>query len=141
MKKIILLFLLFMFSLSISSQSIIGKWKTIDDESGIEKSIVEIYKKNGKIFGKIIEILNPEHERALCDKCEGVEYNTPVLGLVLLKDMNKEGSYYKGGTIFDPERGKKYKCRLFIEKDNPDVLQVRGYIAFLYASQYWKRIK
>jgi uncharacterized protein (DUF2147 family) len=67
--------------------------------------------------------------------------SAPVLGLVLLKDMNKEGGYYKGGTIFDPERGKKYKCRLFIEKDNPDVLQVRGYIAFLYASQYWKRIK
>ena len=141
MKKTILLFLLFMFSLSISSQSIIGKWKTIDDESGIEKSIVEIYKKNGKIFGKIIDILNPEHVDALCEKCEGDEYNAPVMGLVLLKDMNKEGSYYKGGTIFDPERGKKYKCRLFIEKDNPDVLQVRGYIAFLYASQYWKRIK
>ena len=141
MKKILLLFLMFIFSLSISSQSIIGKWKTIDGESGIEKSIVEIYKKNGKIFGKIIDILNPEQVNALCEKCEGVEYNTPVLGLVLLKDMNKEGSYYKGGTIFDPERGKKYKCRLFIEKDNPDVLQVRGYIAFLYASQYWKRIK
>ena len=55
--------------------------------------------------------------------------------------MKKQGKYYKQGTIFDPERGKKFKCRLALTDDDPDVLQVRGYIAFLYATQYWKRIK
>ena len=54
--------------------------------------------------------------------------------------MTKEGRYYKNGTIFDPEHGKKYKCRLMLT-ENPDILQVRGYIAFLYASQYWQRVK
>ncbi len=43
---------------SVSSQNVFGKWKTIDDETGDEKSIVEIYEHNGKIYGKIIEILN-----------------------------------------------------------------------------------
>ena len=122
------------------SQSIFGKWKTIDDQTGQEKSIVEIYEENGKVFGKVVDILNPEDKDALCEKCEGDEYNAPVLGLVLIKQLKKIGKFYRGGTIFDPERGKKYKCRLAIDKNNPNILQVRGYISFLYASQYWLRV-
>ena len=141
MKRFVILFLVIILSFTVSSQSIFGKWKTIDGETGEEKSIVEIYKENGKIFGKVVGILNPNDRNVLCDKSEGDEYNTPVMGLVLIKNMQKEGKYYKGGTIFDPERGKKYRCRLYIDKDKPDILQVRGYIAFLYSSQYWKRVK
>ncbi len=51
----------------ISAQSIIGKWKTIDDETGKEKSIVEIYERNGKVYGKIIELINPKQNNPLCD--------------------------------------------------------------------------
>lgn len=141
MKKILFLFLVLILPFSVSAQSIFGKWKTVDGETGEEKSIVEIYEENGKIFGKVVDILNPNNRDALCKKCHGNEYNTPVMGLVLIKSMQKAGKYYKGGTIFDPERGKKYRCRLVIDKDNPDVLQVRGYISFLYASQYWLRVK
>ena len=125
---------------SVSGQDIYGKWKTIDDETGEEKSIVEIYQKEGKVYGKIIDILNPKDRDALCDKCEGNEYNQPVLGLILLKNMNKEGKYYKNGTIFDPERGKKYKCRIALNSNDPNVLEVRGYLAFFYATQYWERV-
>ncbi len=134
-----LFILIFLISYTVTSQSILGKWKTIDDETNEAKSIVEIYKENGKIFGKIIDILNPEKRNALCENCEGDEKNKPVLGLVLIKNMEKEGKYYKNGSIFDPENGKKYKCRLALE-ENPNILQVRGYIAFLYATQYWKRV-
>jgi len=140
MKRIVLLFLVLVVSFSMSSQSIIGKWKTIDGVTGKEKSIVEIYKENGKVFGKIIEILDPKDKDALCNNCEDDEYNTPILGLVLIKNMQKIGKYYKKGSIFDPEHGKKFRCRLMLT-NNPDVLQVRGYIAFLYATQYWHRIK
>ena len=124
----------------VSAQSVFGKWKTIDDQTGEAKSIVEIYEEDGKVYGKIVEILNPKNKEALCEKCEGIEKNKPVLGLVLIKDLVKEGKYYKQGTIFDPERGKKYKCRIGLDKD-PNVLQVRGYVAFLYATQYWQRVK
>ncbi len=139
MKKLaiyVILFLLLPFLAS--AQDIFGKWKTIDDETGEAKSIVEIYRDNGKVYGKIVEILNPVNKNALCEKCEGEEKNKPVLGLVLIKDMEKEGEYYKQGTIFDPERGKKYKCRLGLKDAN--ILEVRGYISFLYATQYWKRV-
>ncbi|WP_353777999.1 DUF2147 domain-containing protein [Winogradskyella sp. 3972H.M.0a.05] len=132
--------LVFLISASVSSQTIFGKWRTIDGQSGEAKSIVEIYEEEGKVFGKIVEILNPEHKDALCEKCEGDERNQPVLGLVLIKNMIKDGKYYKKGTIFDPEHGKKFRCRIGLT-DDPDVLQVRGYVAFLYATQYWQRIK
>jgi hypothetical protein len=51
------------------SQTVLGKWKTIDDETGQPKSIVEIYEKSGKIYGKIVEILNPEKRKSVCSKC------------------------------------------------------------------------
>ena len=134
------LILVFLVSFSGQAQDIFGQWKTIDDQTGEAKSIVEIYKRDGKVFGKIVSILNPEVKDALCLKCEEEDKNKPVLGFELIKNMTKEGRYYKNGTIFDPEHGKKYKCRLMLT-ENPDILQVRGYIAFLYASQYWQRVK
>lgn len=140
MKRLVLQFLVFVLSFSMYSQSIIGKWKTIDGVSGVEKSIVEIYKENGKLFGKIVDILDPNDKDALCKKCKDDDYNKPLLGLVLIKNMQKDGDYYRKGTIFDPEHGKTFKCRLKLT-DNQDVLQVRGYIAFLYATQYWERVK
>jgi len=130
--------ILFLLPLTVRSQDIFGKWKTIDDETGEAKSIVEIYKKNGKVYGKIVDILNPDRKDALCEKCEGDEKNKPILGFVLIKDMEKDGEYYKNGTIFDPQKGKKYTCRLALE--NKNTLQVRGYLAFFYATQYWERV-
>ena len=141
MKKFAFVFFIVLCPIAISAQSIFGKWKTIDGETGEEKSIVEIYKENEKVFGKIVDILNIEDYDALCEKCEGEEYQNPIMGLVLIKNMHKDGKHYRGGTIFDPERGRKYRCRLAISEDNPNILQVRGYISFLYSSQYWERVK
>lgn len=128
-------------SMTISSQTIFGKWRTIDDQTNEPKSIVDIYEKEGKVYGKIIDIFEESNKDVLCEKCEGDEYNEPVMGLVIIKGLTKDGNYYKNGTIFDPERGKKYTCRLALNNDNPNVLEVRGYISFLYATQYWERIK
>jgi len=140
MKTVFLLLFMMGVSTLSYSQDVFGKWKTVDGETGQEKSIIEIYEENGEVFGKVVDILNPEEKDALCKKCEGDEYNMPVMGLVLIKQLKKIGKFYRGGTIFDPERGKKFKCRLAIDKDNPNILQVRGYISFLYASQYWLRV-
>jgi hypothetical protein len=46
MKKIVLVLLFYFTQLSFS-QSIVGKWTTIDDETGVEKSVVEIYESGG----------------------------------------------------------------------------------------------
>ncbi|WP_452601019.1 DUF2147 domain-containing protein [Pontimicrobium sp. MEBiC06410] len=138
MSKLILGVFLFI-SITISAQDVFGKWKTIDDKTGEAKSIVEIYKRDGQAFGKIVHIIDPSKREELCTKCEGDAKNKPILGFELLKNMKKSGKYYKNGTIFNPEDGKEYKCRLLVT-DDPNVLQVRGYIAFFYATQYWERV-
>ena len=139
MNRLIAILFFFFFVSALPAQTIFGKWRTVDGVTGEHKSIVEIFERNGKVFGKIIEILNPKDKEALCEKCEGNEKDQPVLGLELIKNMKKDGKYYKHGTIFDPEHGKKFRCRIQLT-DDPNVLQVRGYVAFLYATQYWLRV-
>ena len=126
-------------TLTANSQSILGKWRTVDDETGEEKSIVEIYEKDGAVYGKIIEIFDPSKRDLPCKFCEGEDHNKPILGLNIIKSMAKvDKNLYKKGTITDPQDGKTYSCRLKLEDKN--TLQVRGYIALFYATQYWKRV-
>lgn len=140
MTRKVLVIVLSLMVTSAYAQDIFGKWRTIDDESGKAKSIVEIYESNGKVFGKIVDIVNPARKNAICNKCEGDDKGKPIVGFVLIRNLKKQGRYYEGGTIFDPNKGKEYKCRLGLLEDNADVLQVRGYIAFFYATQYWERV-
>ena len=138
MKTYLLSFFLLL-SFSMSSQTIFGKWKTVDVESGEDKSIVEIYKKDGKVFGKIIDILNGDKD-AVCNKCEGKNKNKKILGFDLIKNLTKSGVFYRNGSIIDLKKGSKYKCRLSLDSAKPDVLEVRSYIAFMYESEYWQRV-
>ena len=78
MKTYITLLLLF-FSLSISAQDIFGEWQTINNE-GEKKSVVKIYEENGVVYGKIVKINDQNKVNALCTKCEGEDYNKPILG-------------------------------------------------------------
>lgn len=45
MKKATLFLSSLLVIVSINTQSIVGKWKTIDDETNEEKSIIEIFQK------------------------------------------------------------------------------------------------
>ncbi|CAD0008267.1 DUF2147 domain-containing protein [Flavobacterium salmonis] len=142
MKKWILTFSVFFLTLStIQAQSVVGKWKTIDDETGEVKSIVEIYEKSGKIYGKVAEILRANHKKDVCTKCDGAEKNKPILGMVIINGLKKDGAEYNGGTILDPTNGKKYKC--YIELESADKLKLRGYvgISIVGRTQYWTRVK
>ena len=123
------------------NQTVIGKWKTIDDETGKAKSIVEIYEKSGKIYGKVIEILEAEHKKKVCVNCSGEDKNKPILGMIIIKGLKKEGNEYTGGKILDPKNGKLYKC--FIALESNDKLKVRGFvgISLFGRTQYWYRVK
>ncbi len=128
------------FSISVNSQSILGKWKTIDDETGEAKSIVEVFAKSGKIYAKVVEILDLPDKNSVCQKCSGEDKNKPILGLIIIKGLSKEGAEYTSGEILDPKNGKLYKCTLSLE--SKDKLKVRGYIGFslLGRTQYWYRL-
>lgn len=139
MKSIVLLILILFFQIGFS-QSVLGKWKTVDDITGKEKGIVEIFEKNGKIFGKIIEIFEKEHRYRKCEKCDGDNKNKPYLGLIIINDLKKNGSCYDGGKVLDPKIGKNYRCKIYL--DGNDKLIVRGYIGIplIGRSQTWFRI-
>jgi len=142
MKKTLVTFALIMCAvLTGTAQDVVGKWKTIDDETGKPKSTVEIYKQDGKIYGKVIEIVDPAKQDAICKDCPDDAKGQPIMGLVILKGLKKDGDEYSGGTILDPNNGKVYKCLIALE--NPDKLKVRGYVGFslLGRSQYWERVK
>lgn len=142
MKKIILTCIVAIFTfVGGTAQDVFGKWKTIDDETGEARSVVEIYQKDGKVYGKVIEILNPDKKDAVCEECTGKNKNKPINGMVILNGLSKSKDEYSGGTILDPTNGKEYKC--YITLENADKLKVRGYIGFslLGRSQYWHRVK
>lgn len=123
------------------STGVTGKWKTIDDQTGEAKSIIEIYEKGGKVYGKVVDILAPARKKDVCQNCVGEDKNKAILGLVLIKGLSKDGQEYNGGKITDPESGKVYKC--FITLEEKDKLKVRGYIGFalIGRTQYWQRVK
>jgi uncharacterized protein (DUF2147 family) len=122
------------------SQTVLGRWKTVDDETGKEKGIVEIYEKGGKIYGRIIEILEVEHRYKKCTLCQGSDKDKPIMGLIFIKGLTKDGEVYNGGKILDPKNGKLYKC--YINLIGNDKLKVRGYIgiSLFGRTQYWKRV-
>lgn len=143
MKKVVFLWFIFVSGAGIftaQAQNVTGKWKTIDDETGEAKSIVEIYEKNGKIYGKVIEIFNPAKRDAKCQNCKGSDKDQPVLGLEVIKGLYKDGDQWSGGQVLDPNKGKLYKCIINLEGENK--LNIRGYIgiSLLGRSQTWIRI-
>ena len=127
--------------LFIFSQDVVGKWKTIDDETGNAKSIIEIYEEDGKYFGKIVKILTLDKEDSVCTLCEGEKKNQPILGMVILTDLEKDDDEWNDGKILDPNNGETYSCYISLESN--DKLKVRGYIGFslLGRTQYWHKVK
>ena len=140
MKQLITLLFCITVMTSMQSQSVIGKWKTIDDTTGEAKSIVEVFSKSGKIYAKVVEILDPANKNSVCKKCSGEDKNKSILGLTIIKGLSKDGSEYNSGEILDPKNGKLYKCALSLE--SKDKLKIRGYIGFslLGRTQYWHRV-
>lgn len=139
--KLILTISLLLFTVTANAQSVLGKWKTFDDKTGDAKSIVEITERNGKIYGKVIELLNPEMKNMKCKDCPGDDKGKPVVGIEVLKGLSKNGDKYDDGKILDPSSGKVYKCN--IQLDGKNTLKIRGYIGFaaIGRTQTWERVK
>lgn len=120
----------------------VGLWKNIDDVTGKSKALIRITETNGVLTGKIERLFKDpaEDQNPKCIKCEGANKDQPVLGMVILTGLKKEGDKYSGGTILDPDNGKTYKSRLMLEEGGKK-LNVRGYIGipWMGRSQIWIR--
>ncbi len=124
--------------LCMAQAPIIGKWKTIDDETNEPKSIVEIFEKNGKYYGKIVKLfIKPGGDPSpTCDKCddEDPRKDQPIQGMEIIQDMQPNEDAYSWGTILDPKKGKTYKCKLWVEEGK---LRVQGSFLFISRTQTW----
>ncbi len=132
------LFTAFLFLLvpALHAQSVTGRWTTIDDNTGKPRSVVEITEKDGKLSGRIVDLHDKSKLDKLCDLCPGDRQNKKILGLEIIRDMVRDDDEWEDGTILDPETGKVYSCKLWMEDGK---LKVRGYVAFFFRTQTWVR--
>jgi uncharacterized protein (DUF2147 family) len=125
---------------SAANPSPAGRWKTVDDKTGVARGIVRIYEDHGALFGKIEEALKPKEAEEHCDLCTDDRKGKPIIGLVVLRGLRKQGDEYGGGDILDPDTGIVYRCRLRVLDEGKKLL-VRGYVILpiLGRSQIWIR--
>ncbi len=117
--------------------NVTGKWKTIDDETGKMKSIVNVEIKDGKLYGTIIELKPGSDPEKLCTECPDHRKGQKILGMQIISKLDKDDDVWEGDDgIIDPENGKLYDVKIWEEDGN---LQVRGYIGFLFRTQTWIR--
>ena len=123
-----------------------GLWKTIDDETKKEKSLIRVTESGGVFTGKLEKFLDPATKTdTTCEKCSDERKDKPVLGMTLIRNVKKnadEAAQFDGGDILDPNNGKVYKVRMK-PIDGGKTLEVRGYIGspILGRTQTWIRVE
>lgn len=125
-----------------NSNDIVGTWRT---ENG--KGLIEIYKSpKGTYEGKVVggeprkdkngnpitkDINNPDPTKR----------NNPTRGMVILTNFIFEDGEWTDGNVYNPEDGKDYSCKIWLDDHN--TLNIRGYvgISLLGKTQKWTREK
>jgi uncharacterized protein (DUF2147 family) len=142
MQRWIILLLAWCTSAALAQSTPAGLWRTIDDHTGKEKSLVRIVEVNGEFRGTIEKLFREpgEDPNPNCEKCTGDKKNKPVIGMMILTGLKKDNGQWAGGEILDPQNGKIYRCKAWLENKGHD-LHVRGFIgmALLGRTQIWKR--
>ncbi len=128
------------------ADDIVGKWYTEEN-----KSIIQIYKKGNKYYGKIIGIRDKTYTEK-DDKEYGKKKHDhenpdpklrsrPIVGIVIIQGFEFDGDdEWVDADIYDPESGKTYSCKAWLN-DKKNILNVKGYIGFSFIgrSTTWKR--
>jgi len=80
---------------------------------------VEITELGSKVFGKIIKLYpNPDEDPdPFCDKCpeDDERDNKKIIGLEIIQNMKWSEKELTEGSILDPESGKIYECKIWLE--------------------------
>jgi uncharacterized protein (DUF2147 family) len=132
--------------------TILGLWAT-DPEGEGGQAHIEITKAGGKYAGNIVWLEEPLYTEDDEDGEVGepkIDKNNPddalqsrpIMGLQLMQGFIYDGKgTWKKGTIYDPDNGKTYKCKLRIGDEGE--LKVRGYIGFsmIGRTSEWTRVE
>jgi len=98
---------------------------------------INIYKKGNFYYGKSVWVARPRKDIKNPEKSL---QSRDVLGIELLSGFTYEDGIYTNGTIYDPETGNTYKCKMTLEGNT---LRVRGYIgiSLFGRTEIFERIK
>lgn len=139
-------YIIFQFILSVSlfatdgSLSPVGKWWVEGNESQIE-----IYEKDGKLFGRIAWTLRKFED----DGREKLDYKNPdkslrnrhIQSFDFITDLVKvDGQKYCNGSLYNPKDGRTYSCEIELKSENK--LRLKGYIGhpMLGKNVLWDRV-
>ncbi len=121
-----------------------GLWKTIDDNTKKERSLIRISEAAGVYTGRLEKALDPDAKPgAVCEKCTDERKGQPLIGMALIRNTRQNADdkeIFDGGDITDPDNGKVYRLRLK-PLEGGRKLEVRGYIGPFYRNQIWLRVE
>ena len=71
-------------------------------------------KVKGRYEGRLVKMFSQPGDPVIdvCAKCTGKQKNAPMLGLVIVKDMKRDGLKYEDGSILDPRDGTVYHAQM-----------------------------
>jgi uncharacterized protein (DUF2147 family) len=118
----------------------VGLWRTIDDSTGQEKSLVRISDAGGVVSGRVEKLLHPPRPNPTCEQCRDDRHGKPIVGLSIIEGLKQHGDAWEGGQILDPDNGKIYRVQLKPLNGGKE-LQVRGYIGPFFRTQTWIRVE
>jgi uncharacterized protein (DUF2147 family) len=151
MKRLFLIFISLIichFSFASDGRDVFGYWKSFDMKTGKPEAIVLIYENNNRLYGKavkllpgmILELKEINEYPPLCKLCPDEFKNKPIVGLDFIYGLRKSGDVWKDGKILDPKTGKTYDAKIWVDKNNPNILLVRGYVGPFFRTQKWQRV-
>lgn len=128
---------------------LLGLWLTEPDDDG-GQAHVEITRSGEGYSGRLVWLEKPLYD---ADDEEGMggqpridrenpkpELKTrPIQGLPILQGFVRSGNKWTDGTIYDPNNGKTYRCKMHLKGEK---LKVRGYIGFslIGRTAVWTRV-